>query len=680
MGSKKHKKHKEKTFNFDDSVCEQKPLKLVLKVGSTTTGGMSIGGTVGVGIGSSTLEVSDLNSYSNYNNISNGRLFTDSKKLDKKLEEDVDDLTHSLSNTFETFINEDNNLMIASESHHGLSKKLKKKKSKKKHKKHSHHHSHHHHHHHHHHRRRSSCSHHSKSSSTQVHQESLTTTTNNNVEIKPNNDVISENGEVTITPLVKSPQKPLTNKVSNRFNFQHFLSHLLKQLQRRDTQAFFAWPVTDIIAPGYSTIIPHPMDFSTMKKKIEQCCYDNIHQFRSDVKLICDNAMFYNRPDTIYYKAARKLWHYAKYKVFSKTFLSENVKSYPELSLADLGYDLDETNQIDVDNNSKMEVDNNSFFTNRLDATRLTDRETIHETSVDERLEKDDLTAEQILEQARKAAKHVADRLTLEKPQGSHLSFLRQQEDGTTTLGILGNTSCEKVVKLESLVGKLTEGTASLATFEESESNKIKPIQSVHTLPFSSYLPSIDSLHSNLNQEETSLLLATYGDDELSLQYSQSLLQFASGNDYALHMVDSLLDVLTQGQHSKTLNKLKEVQKEQQEKERREEAMNEEMNQKSKEKQLDQELVLELDDLNESSDDLQSKLDKTNTLLSELASVQNQRLCSSTQPIKPSKDEQKLADILTSKLTELINNYATPGEVSDSFSIRKAMGIQVKSE
>ena len=327
-----------------------------------------------------------------------------------------------------------------------------------------------------------------------------------------------------------------------------------------------------------------------------------------------------------------------------------------------------------------MEIENGSFFTNGLDTSKLLEKSVIDKTQNEKRLEKNDLTAEQILDQARKAAKLVADRLTLKKPQGSHLSFLRQLDDGTTTLGILGNTSCEKMITLESLVGKLSEGSCSLAPFKESESNKIKPIQSVNTLPFSSYLPAIDSLHSNLNEEETSLLLATYGDDELSLQYSQSLLQFASGNDYALHMVDSLLDVLTQGQHSKTLNKLKEVQKEQQEKDKsREEIINQEMNKESKEKKLDQELVLELDDLNEPTD-LQSQLDRTNTLLSELVNVQNQRLCSSSQPIKPSKDEQKLADILASKLTELINNYATPGEVSDSRSIRKAMGIQVKLE
>src|SRR5437762_1918896 len=49
------------------------------------------------------------------------------------------------------------------------------------------------------------------------------------------------------------------------------------------------------------------MDFSTMKKKINQDEYSNILEFRADFELMCDNAMKYNRPETIYWQAAKKL-------------------------------------------------------------------------------------------------------------------------------------------------------------------------------------------------------------------------------------------------------------------------------------------------------------------------------------------------------------------------------------
>lgn len=48
----------------------------------------------------------------------------------------------------------------------------------------------------------------------------------------------------------------------------------------KDVNGFFAFPVTDSIAPGYSSIIVHPMDFSTMAAKIEACEYSNVMDFK----------------------------------------------------------------------------------------------------------------------------------------------------------------------------------------------------------------------------------------------------------------------------------------------------------------------------------------------------------------------------------------------------------------
>ena len=39
-------------------------------------------------------------------------------------------------------------------------------------------------------------------------------------------------------------------------------------LEKRDPPRFFSQPVNDAFAPGYSSIIREPMDFSTMHEKI----------------------------------------------------------------------------------------------------------------------------------------------------------------------------------------------------------------------------------------------------------------------------------------------------------------------------------------------------------------------------------------------------------------------------
>jgi hypothetical protein len=54
---------------------------------------------------------------------------------------------------------------------------------------------------------------------------------------------------------------------------------LLQTLEKKDPQHFFAWPVTDNIAPGYSSIISQPMDFSTMRQKNEDNLYATLPEF-----------------------------------------------------------------------------------------------------------------------------------------------------------------------------------------------------------------------------------------------------------------------------------------------------------------------------------------------------------------------------------------------------------------
>jgi bromodomain-containing protein 7/9 len=49
---------------------------------------------------------------------------------------------------------------------------------------------------------------------------------------------------------------------------------------RKDANAFFAYPVNDVIAPGYSSIITDPMDLSTMRTKMDNGDYSNVLEYK----------------------------------------------------------------------------------------------------------------------------------------------------------------------------------------------------------------------------------------------------------------------------------------------------------------------------------------------------------------------------------------------------------------
>ena len=76
---------------------------------------------------------------------------------------------------------------------------------------------------------------------------------------------------------------------------------------RRDPDGIFAEPVTDDIAPGYSALISIPMDLATVAKKIDMGQYESVGDFKSDFILMCNNAMTYNAPETVYYASAKRL-------------------------------------------------------------------------------------------------------------------------------------------------------------------------------------------------------------------------------------------------------------------------------------------------------------------------------------------------------------------------------------
>uniref|UniRef100_A0A3Q3GUR7 Bromodomain containing 1a n=1 Tax=Labrus bergylta TaxID=56723 RepID=A0A3Q3GUR7_9LABR len=89
--------------------------------------------------------------------------------------------------------------------------------------------------------------------------------------------------------------------------FSILLRALLDQLQSKDQAKIFTQPVDVSEVPDYLDHIKHPMDFSSMRQRIDAQGYNNLEQFESDFNLIVDNCMKYNSKDTYFYRAAVRL-------------------------------------------------------------------------------------------------------------------------------------------------------------------------------------------------------------------------------------------------------------------------------------------------------------------------------------------------------------------------------------
>ncbi|KAL1219735.1 Transcription factor GTE11 [Cardamine amara subsp. amara] len=106
------------------------------------------------------------------------------------------------------------------------------------------------------------------------------------------------------SPVESGPTTPLPDK--------KLLVFILDRLQKKDTYGVYSDPVDPEELPDYHEIITNPMDFSTVRKKLESGAYASLEQFERDVFLICANAMEYNSADTVYYRQARAIQELAK--------------------------------------------------------------------------------------------------------------------------------------------------------------------------------------------------------------------------------------------------------------------------------------------------------------------------------------------------------------------------------
>ncbi|KAL2728730.1 bromodomain-containing protein 7 isoform X2 [Vespula squamosa] len=510
----------------------------------------------------------------------------------------------------------------------------------------------------------------------------------------------------------REPRTCVLRKIAERTPLQRLLEHLLRSMEKRDPQQFFAWPVTDSIAPGYSQIITNPMDFSTIKQKIDDNNYQNLNEFIDDFKLMCNNATTYNHQDTIYYKAAKKLLHVGlKMVTPEKLRQLRPVLTYMhDISKEELGFELG----VEDPNNPDVLVTEEQIEREREQEERNEEAEELRkENQRKMRLASlgkfeaipDDLTPEEILKQARGAAKSASEKLSL-KRLNSKMGFLRQKKDGTTSLqiivpgdGVIPGTN-QRPVSLGQLIGKLNHGTGALAGFREDRRNMSKPVKPLYYGAFGSYAPSYDSTFANLTKEETDLVYQTYG-DETAVQYAESILDFAKDCDYTLTMVDDLLDILTGGDHRKTKKFLEEKRRLKEEEEKIKHLLEKPMQDINKnipslekvrvdidqlktlsELGIDVNFLEKLEEELKFSEDraaLQSRLDDTSQMLGRLKQVQHDRLSApppahlSNVP-KASETEVALADKITDNLTEIAKKLP-PSAIAPVDGLRRAMGI-----
>uniref|UniRef100_G1P1Y0 Bromodomain-containing protein 9 n=1 Tax=Myotis lucifugus TaxID=59463 RepID=G1P1Y0_MYOLU len=351
--------------------------------------------------------------------------------------------------------------------------------------------------------------------------------------------------KVEVEPPPDRPVRACRTQPGNAENestpIQQLLEHFLRQLQRKDPHGFFAFPVTDAIAPGYSMIIKHPMDFGTMKEKIMANEYKSVTEFKADFKLMCDNAMTYNRPDTVYYKLAKKILH-AGFKMMSKqAALLGNEDTAVEEPVPEVV-----PVQVETAKKSKRPSREviSCMFEPEGNACSLTDS-----------------TAEEhVLALVEHAADEARDRINRLLP-GGKMGYLKKSGDGNLLYSVVNTAEPDAdeeethPVDLSSLSSKLLPGFSfTTLGFKDERRSKVTFLSSAST----ALSMHNNSVFGDLKSDETELLYSAYG-DETGVQCALSLQEFVKdAGSYSKRMVDDLLDQITGGDHSRMLFQLRQ--------------------------------------------------------------------------------------------------------------------------
>ncbi|KAM0752244.1 hypothetical protein T439DRAFT_299983 [Meredithblackwellia eburnea MCA 4105] len=123
-----------------------------------------------------------------------------------------------------------------------------------------------------------------------------------------------------LTELVRKREK---KKLERANVFKHMIDDLvfpktqimrsvLDRIALLDKSRYFAAPVSQIQVPTYYDVIKHPMDWSTMREKLDRQQYLTATDFRDDYDLVINNARRFNKEDSIVHKHAVKVHNLAQ--------------------------------------------------------------------------------------------------------------------------------------------------------------------------------------------------------------------------------------------------------------------------------------------------------------------------------------------------------------------------------
>uniref|UniRef100_A0A4W4FBE4 Bromodomain-containing protein 9 n=1 Tax=Electrophorus electricus TaxID=8005 RepID=A0A4W4FBE4_ELEEL len=400
-------------------------------------------------------------------------------------------------------------------------------------------------------------------------------------EVEAEADDFHPSGKVEVDTQADRPVRACRTQQENECTpRQQLLEHFLRLLQRKDPHGFFAFPVTDAIAPGYSMIIKHPMDFSTMKEKITTNEYKTVTEFKADFKLMCDNAMVYNRPETVYYKAAKKLLH-TGFKMMSKERLLALKRSMS------LMHDMDFSQQAAILGDEDVAGDEPlpEVAPVHVESAKKSKRQPVKEPMISDLYELEgnacsltDSTAEEhVLALVEHAADEARDRINRFMPN-SKIGYLKKEPEGALIYTVVNPQDPETEgtqnpriqpspsthhsmhyteethpVDLSSLSNKLLPGLTPLG-FKDDRRYKVTFLSSA----YNTQTLQNNSVYPDLLPEEMEMLYSAYGDDT-GVQCALSLQEFVKDcGSFTKRLVDDLLDKMTGGDHSKAVFQIRQ--------------------------------------------------------------------------------------------------------------------------
>uniref|UniRef100_A0AC34Q839 Bromo domain-containing protein n=1 Tax=Panagrolaimus sp. JU765 TaxID=591449 RepID=A0AC34Q839_9BILA len=325
--------------------------------------------------------------------------------------------------------------------------------------------------------------------------------------------------------------KEMPSKQVRAFNpFQLFCDYMLRKLMSKDPEEYFTYPVSASVAPDYATVISQPMDFYTIQNKINSDAYKILEELKLDAILICENAMIYNGPHTIYHLAAQKLLNVIKY------YFSEDYVEYLRYHLP-FGKEIprSQLNLPEKDLPGRQQV----VLTEKRGSTA-------------EKLKLDNPTAKQVLADT---PKDLKKKLTTEVPKWP-MGYI-DNKDGALSLNIVTNTSSTKTaIKLGDIVGKPEIGNPGLVDTFEGVYSTLLPSSYLSYEPFASFAPQYDSTWATLSKRDSDLLINTYGDKENAAGVMQLRQMVMDAGGHYLPIFDGMLNALTDGEHSKIMEAL----------------------------------------------------------------------------------------------------------------------------